>query len=271
MSDPRITPANTRVAAAHLRNTEPGLARVQGQPRQVIRPLVDLLRAPDGPRDRQLLFGDVVAVYEDRKGWAFVQAQKDGYVGYLPGTSLGPATKPTHWIAAPASHVYRDADIKSPDLFALSLGAKITALAEHSDFIETADGHIPRIHLRQINDRPTDPVEVAKSLMYTPYLWGGNSRWGIDCSGLVQAALLACALPCPGDSDQQQALGHEVDGPPKRGDLIFWKGHVGLITEPDLLLHANAHHMAVAQEALQGAIDRITAQGGGAVTARRRL
>lgn len=271
MSDPRLTPANARVAAAHLTDAQPGLTRVQGQSRQVIRPLVDLLRAPDGPRDRQLLFGDAVTVYEDRDGWAFVQAHKDGYVGYLPGISLGPATKPTHWIAAPASHVYREADIKSPDRFALSLGAKITALAEHRDFIETADGFIPRAHLREVGDHPSDPVMVAETLLHTPYLWGGNSRWGIDCSGLVQAALLACALPCPGDSDQQQGLGQQADGPAQRGDLVFWKGHVGLIADADLLLHANAHHMTVVLEPLQDAINRIAAQGGGALIAHRRL
>lgn len=271
MSDPRLTPANTRIAAAHLGDTEPGLTRVQGQPRQVIRPLVDLLRAPEGPRDRQLLFGDSVIVYENRDGWAFIQAEKDGYVGYLPDTALGPVTGPTHWVAAPASHVYRDADIKSPDLFALSLGARITARAEHRDFIETAEGFIPRVHLRKIGDHSSDSVAVAETLLHTPYLWGGNSRWGIDCSGLVQAALLACALPCPGDSDLQQALGHEAAGAPQRGDLIFWKGHVGLITGPNRLLHANAHHMAVAQEPLKDAIGRIAAQDGGAVTAHRRL
>ncbi|MBI6628446.1 C40 family peptidase [Pontibaca salina] len=271
MSDRRLTPANARVAAAHLDSVDPGLTRVQGQPRQIIVSLVDLLRAPDGPRDRQLLFGDPVTVYENRNGWSFVQADKDGYVGYLPSSALGPITVPTHWVAAPASHVYRDAHIKSPDLFALSLGARIAAQAEHRDFIETAEGFIPRTHLREIEDDATDPVAVAKTLLHTPYLWGGNSRWGIDCSGLVQAALLACALPCPGDSDLQQTLGQEADGAPRRGDLLFWKGHVGLIAGPDRLLHANAYHMAVVQESLKDAIQRIAAQDGGGVTAHRRL
>lgn len=237
---------------------------------QVARPLVDLCDAPKGARARQLLFGDFVRVYEHRAGWAFVQAQKDGYVGYLPEAALSPRKAPSHWIAAPAAHVYPAPDIKTRERFTLSLGACITARSQQGAFVDTGAGFIPRAHLRRINDRPHDWVEVARSLLHTPYLWGGNSRAGIDCSGLVQAALLACAIACPGDSDQQQRLGSDVRGPLRRGDLVFWKGHVGLIAGPDLLLHANAHHMAVVEEPLAAACTRIRAAGGGPMIARRR-
>jgi cell wall-associated NlpC family hydrolase len=132
---------------------------------------------------------------------------------------------------------------------------------------------VPKPHLRPISHPFRDPVTVAQLFFGTPYLWGGNSAFGIDCSGLVQAALLACGIACPGDSDLQAALGNTVpdDAPMLRGDLIFWKGHVAMVVDDQTLIHANAHHMAVAYEPIDAAIARIKAQGGGTVTGRRRL
>lgn len=270
LRDRRLTPVNSRVAAAHLASEFPDRRAVRGEPMQVARPLVDLCDAPNGARARQLLLGDFVRVHEYRAGWAFVHVQKDGYVGYLPEAALSPREAPSHWVAAPATHVYPSPDIKTREGFVLSLGARVTARSERGAFVETGAGFIPRIHLRRINDHPHDWIEVARSFLHTPYLWGGNSSAGIDCSGLVQTALLACAIACPGDSDQQQRLGSEVRGPLRRGDLVFWKGHVGLIAGPDLLLHANAHHMAVTEEPLAAACARIRAAGGGPMIARRR-
>jgi cell wall-associated NlpC family hydrolase len=129
---------------------------------------------------------------------------------------------------------------------------------------------VPKKHLRPL-DRPfTDPAAVAQLLFGVPYLWGGNSVLGIDCSGLVQAALLACSVPCGGDSDLQEAVGSEATGEPRRGDLVFWPGHVAMMVDGETLIHANAHHMAVAYEGLAAATLRIEAQSGGGVTARRR-
>ncbi len=273
MSDPRLTPANARVAAAHLPDPAPGLIRVTGERRQVARPLADLLRAPAGARERQLLFGDTVTVYEDRDGWSFVQAYRDGHVGYLRSDTLAAPLVPTDWVSAPSTHVYARADIKSPDLMPLSFGARITALSRAGGFVETADGFIPAQHVSPLGTLLPDPVETAALFLGTPYLWGGNSRFGIDCSGLVQGALLAAGIACPGDSDlQQQALGAALPAgtEPERNDLIFWRGHVAWVVDARTILHANAFRMAVAYESLTGALQRIKAQGGGPMTAHLR-
>lgn len=272
MSDPRITPVNARVAAAHLPGAAPNLRRVTPEPLRVTRPVVDLLRAPGGARDRQLLWGEAVDRYEDHQGISFVQARRDGYVGYLSSDALGPERAATHWVSAPATHAYAAADIKSPDRHMLSFGSRLTALSETEKFIETDAGFVPRAHLHPINGRLDDPVAVAELFIGTPYLWGGNSRSGIDCSGLVQAALLACAHPCPGDTDMQETeVGHRANESPQRGDLLFWKGHVALVVDADTILHANAFHMAVSYEPMRAAIARIQDQGDGAVTAHKRL
>lgn len=240
---------------------------------QVIVPVLDLLRHADGPRDRQLLYGETVQILEAGNGWSHVQADKDGYRGHVPGTSLGPAQPPTHWISAPSTHIYRAADLKSPDRMALSFGSRVTVLSNAHTFAETPDGYIPGVHLTPVGTYMSDPLDVAAWFLGTPYLWGGNSRFGLDCSGLVQAAFLACGRPCPGDSPrQEQAFGPALPPgtAPRRGDLLFWKGHVAMVRDPDTLLHANAFHMAVSYEPLGPALDRIEAQGDGTVTSHRR-
>lgn len=274
-SDSRRTPMNARVVAAAFADVAEGRDVVSGTPARVSVPVADLRRAPDGARDRQLLFGDAVTVFETRAGWSFVQAAKDGYVGYLEVTQLtdGP-DQATHWVSAPASHAYRQADFKSPDRMALSFGSRVQVQTWGDRFAETEQGFIPTPHLRALGETAADPVAVAETFLGTPYLWGGNSRWGIDCSGLVQASFLSAGLPCPGDSDQQEAeIGMlcEATEPYQRGDLLFWKGHVALVVSADQLIHANAHHMAVAFEGIETAVCRIFEQGDGPVTSHKRL
>ncbi|MGR3760973.1 C40 family peptidase [Roseobacteraceae bacterium NS-SX3] len=243
-------------------------------PRHVAVPVADLLRAPEGARDRQLLYGEAVTVRETRHGWAFVQAAKDGYEGYLNEELLAPLIDATHWVSAPATHAYAEADFKSKDLNTFSFGSRLRVRGRVGRFAETEAGFVPAAHLLPLEARLEDPVAVAEGFLGTPYLWGGNSRFGIDCSGLVQAALLACGLPCPGDSGVQEAeLGTQLPAgsPHERGDLLFWKGHVALVRDAASIIHANAHAMAVAIEPLQAAIERIAAQGDGPVTAHKRL
>ena len=272
--DRRLTPANGRVAALSLKVQVEAARFVEGWTRAVAVPVVALRDAPDGRRERELLRGEAVTVFEEQDGWCFVQAARDGYVGYLPGAALHDATPADLRVIARATHAYAAADIKSPDLVSLSFGSRLSHLGQEGRFILTDAGYVPATHLVPLDQQAHDPVTIATLFLGAPYLWGGNSAFGIDCSGLVQAACLACGIACPGDSDLQAAgLGAPVtDGsPPRRGDLLFWKGHVAWVSGTDMILHANAHHMAVAFEGLAEAVTRIAQQGGGPVTTHRRL
>ncbi|NNE53453.1 MAG: C40 family peptidase [Sulfitobacter sp.] len=256
MSDPRITP-------------DPALMQRQER-MQVDVPLTDLCRKPDGPRDRQLVYGDAITLLGTSKDWSYLQATRDGYCGWVRTSSLGPHQRPTHLVSAPATHAYSAADLKSPERVSLSFGSRVVVRTQNNSFAETSLGYIPSQHLQPADAPETDPATVAKLFIGTPYLWGGNSRWGIDCSGLIQAALLACHIPCPGDSDLQMALGKEATPPYQRNDLLFWKGHVALITDSENLIHATAHSMSCLIEPIQRVIARIE-KSEGPLLAHRRL
>ncbi|MEL6571700.1 MAG: NlpC/P60 family protein [Pseudomonadota bacterium] len=274
MSDRRVTPANGRVAAAHLQGIVAADAFVVGTPQDIVAALTDLRAQPGGNRDRQLLLGAAVTVFERRAGWAFVQADADGYVGYVEEAALGPRTTPSFRVATAATHAYETESFKSRDVMALSFGSRVTVVDERPKMYETPYGFIPKKHLRPLDRSFKDPVTVAQLFFGTPYLWGGNSRWGIDCSGLIQAALQACGQFCPGDSDLQMAeVGQDLpaDAPFQRGDLLFWKGHVGIMVDNDVMLHSNAHAMSTVYEPIKDAMIRIKAQGDGEIVARKRL
>ena len=270
--DRRLTPFSGRVALDSLRGQVDAPAFTAGEVGVVALPLVDLLTQPNGARDRQLPLGAALTLVDRQDGWAFVQARRDGYCGWLPERAIGPAITPTHWIAAPASHAYAAAKVQAPDRFALPMGAYLTVTTTEGAFAATQAGFVPLAHLRPLTDRFDDPAEVALMFLGAPYLWGGNSSAGLDCSGLVQIAFHACGRDCPGDSDLQQAIGTALpeDAPLRRNDLIFWKGHVALMLDSTRLIHANGHSMSVAIEPLDKGTRRIATQGGGPVTARRR-
>ena len=257
MSDPRLTPDPERVSRDEMA--------------QVVRPVVDLCRMPSGPRDRQILFGDSVRVLHDAEGWSYIQTAKDGYCGHIRSDSLGPPMDPTHYVSAPATHVYERPDFKSPDVVSLSHASRLSVASITGKFAETSLGYVPTVHLSSVSELSNDPATIAALYLGTPYLWGGNSRSGIDCSGVIQAALLGCGISCPGDSDMQQALGHDAANTYQRNDLLFWKGHVALVVDPGTLIHANASAMACVYELIEATIKRITDQGDGPVTAHRRL
>lgn len=274
MSDRRLTPANTRVAASHLHGQVNAETFTDGDAATIGQVVVDLRATPAGKRDRQLQLGAAVVVYERFEGWAFVQSKRDGYVGYVPESALTQPQSPTHRVATPATHAYATESFKSQDLLHLPFGSEVVVTDERHKFFETPHGFIPKKHLRPLSHPFADPATVAQLFFGVPYLWGGNSTRGIDCSGLVQAAYHACGHLCQGDSDMQEAgLGTLVpEGAAlQRGDLVFWKGHVAMMVDGETLIHANAHHMAVAYEGLAQASLRIKAQGDGEVTARRRV
>jgi cell wall-associated NlpC family hydrolase len=270
--DRRLTPFSGRLALECLRGRIEAPGFTSGQAGQLVVPLADLLDAPQGRRERQLLLGDPLVVIDHRDGHAFVQSGKDGYCGWLTQSAVGAPVPISHWVAVPASHLYSAAKVQAPEIAALSLGARLQVLAVDDKFAKTSAGYVPFAHLRPWGDWYGDPVAVAEGLLAVAYLWGGNSHAGIDCSGLVQAAFRACGLDCPADSDLQQALGIEIgaDQPLQRGDLLFWRGHVAMVVDGQRLIHANGHHMAVQYEGIGPCIARIADQGGGPVTARRR-
>ncbi|MEM1131091.1 MAG: C40 family peptidase [Pseudomonadota bacterium] len=242
---------------------------------QVAVPVADIEERPGGSRTRQLLFGEPVLPFDETPDHYLIRARRDGYTGYLRKDALCPLRAATHRVTALATHLYARPDLKSRDAATLSFGALLTVTEPAGDFLRTAEGQfVPAIHLAPAHLRFSDPAAVAELFLGTPYLWGGNSRLGIDCSGLVQTACIACGVSCPGDSgDQARELGHPLPGhaDPKRGDLIFWRGHVGMMVSARRMIHANGFHMAVAFEDLEEAQARIAEQGGGEITARRRL
>lgn len=221
----------------------------------------------------ELLSGEAFDVLDVAGGVAWGYSVHDHYVGYVDAALLTDAAEaPTHRIAAPTALVFAKPDIKSTVIRALPMGALTRAAAHDEKFVSAAGGYVHRRHIAAIDEYAADPVAIAELFLGTPYKWGGRTRGGIDCSGLVQIALGACGVDCPRDSDMQAALGREVeDRRYQRGDLVFFPGHVGFMFDGTRLLHANAFFMSTVIEPLDDVIGRLLPQYAQPVTAVRRL
>jgi cell wall-associated NlpC family hydrolase len=278
--DPRLTPVRADLAAKYLEGKVTAARFVEGRAMEVAEPQA-LLRSeprPDAPLETEALKGERVTVYEaNDEGWSWGQLNADKYVGWLPSNALAAeGAPPTHKVAALRTLVFPGPSIKLPPLETLPLGAQLVVTrVEDRLAVTQTGGYVPAVHLEPIGDNEADFVAVAERFLGAPYLWGGKTSLGLDCSGLVQVALTACGLTCPRDSDMQEAaLGTPLTADAAhsnfmRGDLVFWKGHVAIVRDRDSLIHANAFHMAVAIEPIAAAIDRIAAAGSTVTSIRR--
>ena len=264
--DRRLNACRPDLADERLRGSVSAERFVAGDLARITAPVVPLRPAPDTERgiDTELLFGEAVRVFDRADGWAWVQAVEDGYVGYLPDTFLAEPEDHTHVVCAPRTFLYPAPELRRPATAALSMGSRVRIVGEAETrgtrYLMLADGSaLIAGHCLPVGESVGDDyVAVAARFLETPYLWGGRSGFGIDCSALVQLSLMMTGRSAPRDSDMQAVFGSEISRDElRRGDLVFWKGHVGIMEDEETLLHANGHTMTVAREDFEGAVQRI--------------
>lgn len=272
--DPRLTLARPDLAAARLEGIVAAGRYASPRAMAVAAPVAPIHRAADPSSERidELVYGEVFEALEAEGEWLWGQARRDGYVGFLPAAALAPLGEaPTHRIAAIRTYAFAEPSMKAAARGPFSLNALVRVEAEENGFSRAADGGwFFTGHLAPVGTFEPDPAAVAERFGGAPYLWGGRTSVGLDCSGLIQQALYACGRAFPRDADLQLAQGRDVGGEALiRGDLAGWRGHIGMILDGSRLIHANSHHMAVAIEPLDAAIERMEAAGCGPTMFRR--
>jgi len=275
-SDRRLTLIRDGLADVRLEGVVSAERFATAAPRQASAPIASIRKtpAPDAEQEDQLAFGERFDVLFEVDGFAFGQARRDGYVGYVTSDALSaPLLAPTHRVSAIRTYAFSEPDIKSAIVGLYSLNVLVTVEARDGRFVRGArSGWFIEAHLTPVGRGESDYVAVAERFLGAPYQWGGRESLGLDCSALIQQSLAACNRACPRDTDLQRGFFPEIQASERRrGDLVFWKGHVAILLDPDTILHANAHHMAVAIEPLAEAIARIEAAGVGAPLGYRRV
>ena len=277
--DPRLNAYRPDLADIGLKERVQSVNYVQSRRMQVIETITSVRRAPslDAMQLTQALMGETARVFEVANGWAWVQLEHDGYVGYVDANALsGDISPPTHRVAVPSTLIYPNPSLKSQPAVAITLNSQVAVVGSQDSFSQLSDGRfVFSGHLELVGTWAIGYVAMAEMFRHVPYYWGGKSVHGVDCSGLVQLALEACGIPARRDSDMQEetlgkpVLANDLNGL-QRGDLVFWDGHVGIMTDSATLLHANGHHMMVVAEPIESAMERI-AQRYGQVTSIKRF
>jgi cell wall-associated NlpC family hydrolase len=276
--DKRLHAFRVDLADARLRGLVNAKSYVAGTPMEVVAPIAAMRIEPKfaAMQITQGLFGEKIVAFEEQNEWIWCQLERDGYVGYISRAGVSnEVTNPTHRIAVPSSYMYPQPDIKSQPAVALPMNARLEIVETDEKFSKLPNGnYVFTRHIKPLREAETDFVSVAEMFHHVPYCWGGKTAAGLDCSGLVQTSLEACGLFSPRDTDMQEnqlgqnLLINDLDGL-RRGDLVFWKGHVGIMTDQKTLLHANGYHMMTVKEPLVEAVSRIASTDGQVTSIKR--